>query len=154
MKYILSIDQGTTGSTVSLINSDGRIAFSASQDFEQIYPKPGWVEHSPETIWHTIEFCTKKILTESNINPKDISGIGITNQRETVIVWNRQTHKPVYNAIVWQCRRTADFCKKISKYKAKIKSKTGLVIDPYFSASKIRWILENDKSLRKNIKFH
>lgn len=157
MKFILAIDQGTTGSTVSLVNEQGQIAFSANEDFEQIYPKPGWVEHNPEQIWKTVEGCTRKVLSESHINPHQIAAIGITNQRETVVVWDRATHKPVYNAIVWQCRRTTEFCNKITKYKNKIKSKTGLVVDPYFSASKIRWVLENvkdesNKSLRKKIK--
>lgn len=151
MSYILSIDQGTTGSTVSIVSSQGEIIASASEDFEQIYPKPGWVEHNPRVIWKTVESCTRAVLQKSHIQPKEISGIGITNQRETVVVWDRKTHDPVYNAIVWQCRRTTEFCKKLSKYKKTIQSKTGLVIDPYFSASKIRWILDNDKNLKKRI---
>lgn len=149
MAYILSIDQGTTGSTVSLVNVLGHIVASHSEEFEQIFPKPGWVEHNPQTIWRTIESCTKKTLEKAQVDIKKIQGIGITNQRETVVVWDRQTHTPVYNAIVWQCRRTTDFCKKLSRYKATIKSKTGLVIDPYFSASKIRWILDYDKKNKK-----
>ena len=152
MAYILSIDQGTTGTTVSLVNSLGEIAFTANQDFEQIFPQPGWVEHRPSDIWATVETCTKEILEKSRIPASEIKGIGITNQRETVIVWDRLTSQPVYNAIVWQCRRTTDFCKKLVKYKAKIKSKTGLVIDPYFSASKIRWIIDNNNSLKGKIK--
>lgn len=152
MAYILSIDQGTTGTTVSLVNSLGEIAFTANQDFEQIYPQPGWVEHRPSDIWGTVEACTKDILAKSRIPASEIKGIGITNQRETVIVWDRKTSQPVYNAIVWQCRRTTEFCKKLTKYKAKIKSKTGLVIDPYFSASKIRWIIDNNNSLKPKIK--
>lgn len=149
MSYILAIDQGTTGSTVSLVNSQGEIIASSSEDFEQIYPKPGWVEHNPITIWKTIENCTKNVLSKSHIKPNAITAIGITNQRETVIVWDRKTHDPVYNAIVWQCRRTTDFCKKLIRYKKTIQAKTGLVIDPYFSASKIRWILDFDKSIKK-----
>jgi glycerol kinase len=152
MAYILSIDQGTTGTTVSLVNSLGEISFAANQDFEQIYPHPGWVEHRPSDIWGTVESCTKQVLDKSRIPASQIKGIGITNQRETVIVWDRKNSEPVYNAIVWQCRRTTDFCKKLVKYKAKIKSKTGLVVDPYFSASKIRWILDNNKSLKQKIK--
>jgi len=152
MSYILSIDQGTTGTTVSLVNSQGKIAFDSAQDFEQIYPQPGWVEHNPDSIWKTVEACTKDLLSRSGVQPSEIKAIGITNQRETVIVWDRKTHKPVYNAIVWQCRRTTDFCKKLQKYKKKISAKTGLVIDPYFSASKIRWILDNDKSLKSRVK--
>lgn len=152
MAYILSIDQGTTGTTVSLVNSLGEIAFSANQDFEQIYPQPGWVEHRPSDIWGTVESCTREVLEKSRIPTSEIKGIGITNQRETVIVWDRKTSQPVYNAIVWQCRRTTEFCRKLTKYKAKIKSKTGLVIDPYFSASKIRWIIDNNNSLKPKIK--
>lgn len=152
MAYILSIDQGTTGTTVSLVNSLGEITYSANQDFEQLYPQPGWVEHRPSDIWGTVESCTKEILEKSRIPTSEIKGIGITNQRETVIVWDKKTSQPVYNAIVWQCRRTTEFCKKLIKYKTKIKSKTGLVIDPYFSASKIRWIIDNNSSLKKKIK--
>ena len=152
MAYILSIDQGTTGTTVSLVNSLGEIAFSANQDFEQIYPQPGWVEHRPSDIWSTVETCTKEVLEKSRIPASEIKAIGITNQRETVVMWERSTSRPVYNAIVWQCRRTTDFCKKLTRFKAKIKSKTGLVIDPYFSASKIRWIIDNNNSLKPKIK--
>lgn len=152
MAYILSIDQGTTGTTVSLVNSLGEIAFSANQDFEQIYPQPGWVEHRPSDIWETVVNCTKDVLTKSGIPASEIKGIGITNQRETVVVWDRATSQPVYNAIVWQCRRTTEFCKKLTKHRTKIKSKTGLVIDPYFSASKIRWIIDNNNSLKAKIK--
>lgn len=152
MAYILSIDQGTTGTTVSLVNSMGEISFSANQDFEQIYPQPGWVEHRPSDIWSSVGMCTKEVLEKSRIPASEIKGIGITNQRETVVVWDRKTSQPVYNAIVWQCRRTTEFCKKLTKHKVKIKSKTGLVIDPYFSASKIRWIIDNNNSLKPKIK--
>lgn len=149
MAFILSIDQGTTGSTVSLVDENGMIVSSSSEDFEQIYPKPGWVEHNPRVIWKTVENCTREVLEKSHIKPSEIKGIGITNQRETVVVWDRKTHDPVYNAIVWQCRRTTEFCKKLTKYKRTIQNKTGLVVDPYFSASKIRWILDHDKNIKK-----
>lgn len=141
---ILTIDQGTTGTTVSLLDTKGHMVEKYDEDFPQIYPHPGWVEHNPEDIWQTvlngIQYCTKKLKPESRI-----AAIGITNQRETVVMWDRLTGKPVYNAIVWQCRRTSDFCTKLKKNKKIAKmvaKKTGLVIDPYFSSSKIRWLLK------------
>ncbi len=152
MAYILAIDQGTTGTTVSLVDQTGQIVHSQDQDFEQIFPQPGWVEHRPSDIWESVRSCTIKLLEKSKIPAQQIHGIGITNQRETVVVWDRKNSKPVYNAIVWQCRRTTEFCKRLERYRAKIRSKTGLVIDPYFSASKIRWILDNDKSLKPKVK--
>ena len=144
--HILSIDQGTTGTTVSVINNQGAFVASSDKDFAQIYPKPGWVEHDPEDIWAGVVHNIKAVLLKANLEAEAIAAIGITNQRETVIVWDRKTGKPIYNAIVWQCRRTADFCDKLKKNPKTVKivkQKTGLVLDPYFSASKIRWILEN-----------
>lgn len=141
-QYILSIDQGTTGTTVSLFNSGGDRLEEASLDFRQIFPKPGWVEHDPEDIWGSVRAATLQLFEKTGIKGNQIAGIGITNQRETVIVWDRKTGKPVYNAIVWQCRRTTDFCKKLKPKEKTIRKKTGLVVDPYFSASKIRWILD------------
>lgn len=144
-KYIMSIDQGTTGSTVSLVDRGGGLVAQQSQDFPQIFPQPGWVEHDPEEIWKSVTDCIKKLLTSSQIQTDEIAGIGITNQRETVLLWDRKTHKPIYNAIVWQCRRTQDFCAELKKKKKDkmIFKKTGLVTDPYFSGSKIRWLLKN-----------
>ena len=145
MKYIISIDAGTTGVTILLINHKLEIIDKEYSEFTQIYPKPGWVEHNPEEIWKT----TYKLL--SNIikkNPdKTISCIGITNQRETTVLWDRNTHKPIYNAIVWQDRRTIDTCNKLisQNYSNIIKNKTGLLIDSYFSGTKIKWILDNVK---------
>lgn len=149
-KYIMAIDQGTTGTTVSLINQQGESIAKVNEEFEQIYPKAGWVEHNPEHIWKSVESCISKTLELGHIKGRDIAGIGITNQRETTIVWNRKTGKPIYNAIVWQCRRTTDFCEKLKKkgLANKIKNKTGLVVDPYFSGSKFNWILNNVKGAK------
>ncbi|MGE3973765.1 MAG: glycerol kinase GlpK [Bdellovibrionales bacterium] len=153
-KYILSIDQGTTGTTVSLFDRSGQRVCEANEDFKQIFPKPGWVEHDPEDIWNSVRSTIKLALQKIQAKPEDVAAIGITNQRETVMVWDRATGKPIYNAIVWQCRRTSDFCEKLKKKKLEkvIKEKTGLVIDPYFSASKIRWILDHVSGSMKRAK--
>lgn len=145
----MAIDQGTTGSTVSLVDHAGGLVAQASQDFRQIFPQPGWVEHNPEDIWKSVKECISKVLKTAGASGDQVAAIGITNQRETVAVWERKTNKPVYNAIVWQCRRTTDFCQQLVRKKKhrEIQEKTGLVTDPYFSASKIRWILQNDRSL-------
>lgn len=144
MKYILSLDQGTTSSRTLLIDESGKIISKSQKEFKQIFPKPSWVEHNPLEIWSSQLETAKEVILKSNINPKDISGIGITNQRETIVPFDSKTGKPVYNAIVWQCRRTAAFCDELKlKYTTKIKEKTGLEIDAYFSASKMRWILDN-----------
>ena len=149
--YIISIDQGTTGTTVSILNHGGGLVGKASQEYLQIFPKPGWVEHNPEDIWNSVLSTISKAIASSHVEPHKIVGIGITNQRETVIVWDKKTGAPIYNAIVWQCRRTQDFCEQLKKKKLGklIAKKTGLVIDPYFSASKIRWILKNVPGAKK-----
>src|SRR3989338_965330 len=143
MKYILSIDQGTTGSRAYIFDKPGRIVSSAYKEFRQIYPREGWVEHDPDEIWRSVEFVVKQALSRKNIKPSDIAAIGITNQRETTILWDKKTGKPVHNAIVWQCRRTAAMCDKLKKdgYSEIFRKKTGLVIDAYFSATKIKWLL-------------
>jgi glycerol kinase len=143
--YIVSIDQGTTGTTVSVINSGGKVCGTHDQDFQQHYPQPGWVEHDLRDIWGTVETCLKMALQKAKVSGHDIAAIGITNQRETVAIWNRKTGKPLHNAIVWQCRRTTDFCNRLKKrgLERSIRNKTGLVVDPYFSASKLRWFLDN-----------
>jgi glycerol kinase len=152
--YILSIDQGTTGTRVSILNQNGGFVAKASEDYPQIFPKPGWVEHNPEDIWKSVLNTIKKSLEMAHLTGRDISAIGITNQRETVVVWDKNTGAPIYNAIVWQCRRTQDFCLQLKKQKKEklISKKTGLVIDPYFSASKIRWILKNVPGAEKKAK--
>ena len=145
MDTYISIDQGTTSSRAILFGEDGSILKTCQMEFEQIYPKPGWVEHNPEEIWETTKSVLKD-LYHSNITKKHkIRGIGITNQRETTILWDKKSGKPLYNAIVWQDRRTSDFCKSLVKQglEKTVMNKSGLVIDPYFSATKIKWILDN-----------
>ena len=143
--YILALDQGTTSSRSIVFDASGNRLSVAQQDFEQIFPKNGWVEHNPIAIWESQLSTINKVLSSKEIDVNDIAAIGITNQRETTIVWNRQTGEPVYNAIVWQDRRTASFCDELKAkgYEELIQEKTGLIIDAYFSASKIKWILDN-----------
>lgn len=151
-KYILSIDQGTTGTTICILNKRGEVVSQADEDFRQIYPQPGWVEHDPKDIWKSVTSTIGQALGKSHISTQDIAAIGITNQRETVMIWDRKTGEPIYNAIVWQCRRTSDFCDRLKKNKKavnSIRNKTGLVIDPYFSASKVRWILNQVPNAKK-----
>ncbi len=144
-KYILAIDQGTTGSGAILFNSEGNPVADADKETRQIYPQPGWVEHDPEEIFTTSVEVARQVLYKSGISADDVSGIGITNQRETTIIWDKNTGKPVYNAIVWQCRRTADLVEMLKKQGLAevIRAKTGLIPDAYFSATKIRWILDH-----------
>ena len=150
-RYILVIDQGTTSSR-AIIFDDGANRVSQSQrEFTQHFPQDGWVEHDPEEIWRTtLEVC-KGAINGANITAKTVSAIGITNQRETTIIWDRKTGKTIHNAIVWQDRRTADFCRTLSEQGSEplIQSKTGLVADPYFSASKVRWLLDNVPGARE-----
>lgn len=149
-KYILALDQGTTSTRAIVFDKCGNTVARAQQEFAQIYPKPGWVEHSPQDIMGSTVAVIGEALVRAGISAQDIAAIGITNQRETTLVWDRKTGKPVYNAIVWQCRRTADFCKALIKdgFKEKIYNKTGLVPDAYFSATKIKWILDNVEGAR------
>ncbi|TBR44872.1 glycerol kinase [Marinomonas agarivorans] len=143
--YILAIDQGTTSSRAIIFDVKGKRIGQAQQEFTQIFPHDGWVEHNPEEIWQsTLDVC-HKVLADTGLKPQDIAAIGITNQRETTILWDKTTGKPVYNAIVWQDRRTSDFCQSFvdDGWEQAVQEKTGLLIDPYFSATKIRWILEN-----------
>lgn len=151
MKYILAIDQGTTSSRSILFDHEGNICSIAQKEFNQIFPKPGWVEHDPQEIWSSQASTIAQVITNVGAESKDIAAIGITNQRETTIVWDAETGRPVYNAIVWQDRRTADYCKELEKQglTQKIREKTGLIIDAYFSGTKIRWILENVPGARE-----
>ncbi len=157
MKYILAIDQGTTGSRAIIYDNKGRIVASAYEEFRQYFPQPGWVEHDPIDIWKSVNNSIQKVLTK--IDPSKIAAIGITNQRETTVLWNKITNKPLYNAIVWQCRRTAKRCDELKKQKGLlelVKKKTGLPIDAYFSGTKIEWILKKrtmQKSKLKDIAF-
>ena len=147
-KYILSIDQGTTGSRAFIFDAQGKVVSRAYQEFKQYYPKPGWVEHNPEEIWSSVDAVIRKTVAQSRINPQEIVAIGITNQRETTVVWDRKTGKPFYNAIVWQCRRTAEACARLKKHEGLFCKTTGLVIDAYFSGTKIQWILDHVTGLR------
>ena len=151
MSYIIALDQGTTSSRALLIDKSGTIAGSAQKEFPQIYPKQGWVEHNPMDIWNVQVEMLLKLIKEKNVNPNNIAAVGITNQRETTILWDKNSGKPVYNAIVWQCRRTADYCNslKAKGLSEKIHKKTGLVVDAYFSGSKIKWILDNVPGVRE-----
>ncbi|WP_119344369.1 glycerol kinase GlpK [Facilibium subflavum] len=150
-EYILTLDQGTTSSRAIIFNQNGQIVDMAQYEFKQFYPKPGWVEHNPKEIWSSQASVAAEAITKAGINGRNIAAIGITNQRETTIVWDKETGQPIYNAIVWQDRRTAAFCNALkSQGHAKmIQDKTGLVIDAYFSASKIKWILDNVDGARE-----
>jgi glycerol kinase len=146
---ILSIDQGTTSTRAIVFSLDGQKVSSAQQEFTQYYPNNGWVEHDPEEIWEsTVSTCQRAIEEATNAG-FSVEGIGITNQRETTLVWNKKTGKPIYNAIVWQDRRTAEFCHQIQTHEEEVKKKTGLLLDPYFSASKIKWLLDNVDGARE-----
>ena len=150
-KYIMALDQGTTSSRCIIFEKDGGIVSLVQREFPQIFPKEGWVEHNPMAIWSTqIAACTEALMKIGG-SWDEISGIGITNQRETVVVWDRNTGVPVYNAIVWQCRRTADYCQSLKDQGLSelIRNKTGLLLDPYFSASKVAWILDNVEGARE-----
>ncbi|MFX3623151.1 MAG: glycerol kinase GlpK [Ectobacillus sp.] len=149
--FILSLDQGTTSSRAILFNKEGKIVHVAQKEFTQHFPKPGWVEHNPQEIWGSILAVIASCLSEANVKPEQIAGIGITNQRETTVVWEKETGKPVYNAIVWQSRQTADICDEL---KAKghgdmVREKTGLLIDAYFSGTKVKWILDHVEGARE-----
>lgn len=150
MKYILALDQGTTSSRAIVFDKQGNILGKAQQEFPQIYPKPGWVEHDPHDIYGSQVGVIVEALIRANVSATDIAAIGITNQRETTFVWDKNTGKPVYNAIVWQCRRTADYCEKLKEdgLADMIYEKTGLVLDAYFSATKLKWILDNVEGAR------
>ena len=145
MPYIIALDQGTTSSRTIVFDHDASIVAVGQREFRQIFPQPGWVEHDPAEIWATQMAVTTEALERANLRPQDIAAIGITNQRETTIVWDRETGEPVYNAIVWQDRRTADFCDRLKRdgHEDLIRERTGLVIDAYFSGSKVAWILDN-----------
>jgi len=148
--HILALDQGTTSSRAILFNGEGEIVASQSREFRQIYPRPGWVEHDPLEIWESQLGVARKVLQKAGISPEEIAAIGITNQRETTVVWDR-SGKPVTHAIVWQCRRTTPFCNELKQegWEQKIRSKTGLVTDAYFSGTKLKWVLDHVEGVRK-----
>ncbi|HEX8060050.1 MAG TPA: FGGY family carbohydrate kinase, partial [Cyclobacteriaceae bacterium] len=150
-KFIIALDQGTTSSRAVLFDGKGQIKGIAQQEFPQIFPKPGWVEHDPEEIWRTQQGVLTKVIADNKIKASSIVAIGITNQRETTVIWDRKTGAPVYNAIVWQDKRTAPECEalKAAGLSDYVKENTGLVIDSYFSGTKIKWILDNVKGVRE-----
>ncbi len=150
-KYILSLDQGTTSTRAILFNKKGEIVHSAQKEFTQYFPKPGWVEHNANEIWGSVLAVIAGVLTESGVRPEQIAGIGITNQRETAVVWDQETGKPVYNAIVWQSRQTSGICEQLiaQGYNTLFREKTGLLIDAYFSGTKVKWILDNVEGARE-----
>ena len=150
-KYILALDQGTTSSRAILFDHAGSIVSVAQQEFPQIFPRAGWVEHNPEDIWNSQINCARQVLKQADAKAEDVAAIGITNQRETTVVWNRQTDQAIHNAIVWQCRRTAPMCDKLKqeKFDRVIRRKTGLVTDAYFSGTKVAWLLDNVKGARQ-----
>ena len=150
MKAILAIDQGTTGTTVAVMNTRGVLLGSVNYEFPQIYPKPGWVEHDPEAIWASVFKGIRAVFRRGLCKPGDVACIGITNQRETSLLWQRRSGKPLGNAIVWQCRRTASFCDGLRRkgLEPMVRDRTGLVLDPYFSASKFRWLLNDIEGAR------
>ncbi len=152
--FVLAIDQGTTGSTVALMDAQGRLRASVNYEFPQIYPQPGWVEHQPADIWASVGKGIRAILRKKICRPSDIACIGITNQRETALLWDRQTGQPLNNAIVWQCRRTTEFCEALraAGHEKSVRRKSGLVLDPYFSASKYRWLLKNTSGIARALR--
>lgn len=153
-KYILAIDQGTTSTKVLVVNHDSKIIDRASKDITQFYPQSGWVEHDADEIWETVMDCCNEIFARNIVKPEEIAAIGITDQRESTILWDRDSGRPVYNAICWQSRQTASICERMKKQEGLeelINEKTGLRIDPYFSASKIKFILENVPGVQERV---
>ena len=150
-KYVIALDQGTTSSRAIIFDKNTNIISTAQREFTQLYPELGWVEHNPMEIWATQRSVLTEVIARSGISLKDVAAIGITNQRETTIVWDKKTGEPVYNAIVWQCRRTADICEKLKEkgLEEYIKENTGLILDAYFSGTKLKWILDNVKGARE-----
>lgn len=149
--YLLALDQGTSSSRALLFDSTGKVIATEQREFHQYYPKPGWVEHDPKEIWHSQIFTAEKVISTAGIDRSQIAALGITNQRETTLIWDRKTGEPVYNAIVWQDRRTHDHCEHLRRlgHEDDFIRKAGLILDPYFSGTKIRWILDHDPSLRQ-----
>lgn len=150
-KYILSLDQGTTSSRAILFNQKGEIVETDQKEFEQFFQKPGWVEHDANEIWTSVLSCISEVLRKSDIEPNQIAGIGITNQRETTVIWDKNTGKPIYRAVVWQSRQTQQICNDLREqgYNETFRDKTGLLLDPYFSGTKVKWILDNVEGARE-----
>jgi len=150
MRHVISIDQGTTGTTVLVLDEELRVRGRGYREFRQIYPQPGWVEHDPDDIWGSVTHALGAALAEAKLGPSDVAAIGITNQRETGVLWERASGRPVHNAIVWQDRRTADFCAQLKQEgrEARVRERTGLTLDPYFSGTKLRWMLDHVSGAR------
>ncbi|UTR14150.1 glycerol kinase GlpK [Salipaludibacillus sp. LMS25] len=150
-KYVLALDQGTTSSRAILFDKEGKIVDIAQREFKQIFPKPGWVEHNANEIWSSILGVMAEVLNNRNVSPKDIASIGITNQRETTVIWEKDTGKPIYNALVWQSRQTDSICEELKSngYSDLFREKTGLLIDAYFSGTKVKWLLDNVEGARE-----
>jgi glycerol kinase len=150
-RHILAIDQGTTGTTVMVLNEALRVVARTNREFPQVYPRPGWVEHDPEAIWASVLGTIDDTIKKAGIDASSIAGIGITNQRETTVIWRRRDDRPIHNAIVWQCRRTSELCAQMKEQGLEelFRRKTGLVLDPYFSGTKVRWLLDNVEGARQ-----
>jgi len=146
---VLAIDQGTTGTTAMVLDARGRILGRAYGEIRQFYPRPGWVEHDPEQIYRSVVRLGREAIAASRIRPAGISAVGITNQRETFVVWERRSGRPVHRAIVWQCRRSAAICAALARRETEVRRRTGLLIDPYFSGTKLKWLLDSDRTLRR-----
>jgi len=155
-KYVMAIDQGTTGTRVILFNHKGEVHSTAYHEIKQFYPHPGWVEHDPKEYWDTVVKCAGEVLQQGNAEAGEIEAIGITNQRETTILWDKITGEPYYNAIVWQCRRSANYCEDLKQrgFEPLIRKETGLVVDAYFSGTKIKWILDNVPGIMDRVREH
>jgi glycerol kinase len=153
-RYVLALDQGTTSSRAIVFDHSGRTIASAQREFAQIYPRPGWVEHDPRKIWSSQQATAAEALARANLSSEAIAAVGVTNQRETTVVWERETGRPIHNAIVWQDRRTADYCGRLKRdgLERLVARKTGLRLDPYFSATKLRWLLDHVPGARARAK--
>lgn len=152
MRYLLALDQGTTSSRAILFDESGRLVGMAQREFAQLFPQPGWVEHDPLEIWETQIGVAREVLYQTGVDPRQVAAIGITNQRETTVVWERATGRPIANAIVWQDRRTAPTCDAIKAdpdLEQYIRARTGLVVDAYFSATKVKWLLDHVEGARE-----
>lgn len=150
-RFVMALDQGTTSSRAILFDRDGKVRGVSSREFPQIFPKPGWVEHDPMDIWNSQLGVARRVLSENGVQPDEVAAIGVTNQRETTILWHKETGRPLYNAIVWQCRRTAPIVEEMRRHgwEERIRNKTGLMLDAYFSGTKVRWLLDNVPGLRR-----
>src|SRR5215470_5668130 len=150
-RYVLALDQGTTGSTTLVVDLEGRVVARGYAELPQYYPQPGWVEHDPEEIWSTVERSAQAAMAEARVAGHEIAAVGITNQRETTILWDRATGAPIHRAIVWQCRRTAPMCDRLraAGVESRVRRTTGLVLDAYFSGTKIRWLLDEVPDARR-----